>query len=210
METLDVLALRCACHHRFHWGRGLLVLAVALQAASAAPAASPPVAPPPASPTTASEYQLKAVFLFNFTKYVEWPAATFTDSQAPFVIGVLGDDPFGPALDETVRGEKVNGRALVVRRYTAKEEIKDKDCQILFISQSEASRLEQIVAALKGRGVLTVGDFDKFTDRGGMIWLVTENNKIRLKINLEAAKAANLTISSNLLRAADVAGHATN
>jgi hypothetical protein len=207
MEALDVLAARCACRHRFRWSRGWLVFALALLAVGAVQTAAS-AAPSAANPTIASEYQLKAVFLFNFTKYVEWPTAAFADTQAPMVIGVLGDDPFGTALDEVVRGEKVGGRALVVRRYTAKEEI--KDCQILYISQSETSRMEQIVTSLKGRSVLTVGDFDKFTDRGGMIWLVTENNKIRLKINLEAAKAANLTISSSLLRAAEVTGHTTN
>jgi YfiR/HmsC-like len=196
MAILGVLALLCASRHRSRWGCGLLALAVALFAVSTAPAADP---------GAASEYQIKAVFLFNFTKYVDWPATAFADAQAPLVIGVLGDDPFGVALDETVQGEKVNGRALVVRRYHQKEEI--KDCQILFVSQTEAPQLEQIVAGLKGRSVLTVGDTDKFTDRGGMIWLVTENNKIRLKINLDAAKAANLTISSNLLRAAEVTGH---
>ncbi len=123
-----------------------------------------------------------------------------------FCYRILGDNPFGAVLDEAVRGEKVNGRTLVVRRFSTKEEV--KDCQVLFVSQSEAAQLEQIVAGLKGRNVLTVGDMEKFTDRGGMIGLVTENNKIRMKINLDAVKAANLTISSNLLRAAEVTGHA--
>lgn len=200
METLDACANCRNRPARLRSSRGWAVLALAALAVRLAPAAAP--AAPPASPAIASEYQLKAVFLFNFTKYVEWPATAFADAQAPFVIGVLGDDPFGSALDDTVRGEKVNGRTLVVRRYSARDEI--KNCQILFISQSEAARLEQIVAVLKGRNVLTVGDFDKFTDRGGMIGLVTEKNKVRLKINLEAAKAAGLTISSNLLRAAEI------
>jgi hypothetical protein len=172
-----------------------------------APATPAPVTPA-ASPAIAREYQLKAVFLFNFTKYVIWPATAFSGDQAPFVIGVLGDDPFGDALDDTVRGEKVNGRALVVHRYTAKEDV--KDCQILFVSQSMASQMDQIAAGLKGRNVLTVGDADNFTDHGGVIGLVTVNNKIRLKINLDSAKASNLTINSNLLRSADVTGHATN
>jgi hypothetical protein len=186
---------------------GLLAVSVGHAADAVAPApASPALAANPmvAKPPAAAEYQLKAVFLFNFTKYVEWPASAFPDAQSPFVIGVLGDDPFGAALDDAVRGEKVNGRALIVHRYNSNDDV--KDCQILFISQSESSRLEQIITGLKGRSLLTVGDMDKFTDRGGMIGLVTENNKIRLKINLEAAKAANLTISSSLLRAAEVTG----
>jgi len=215
MALLDTQAFRRTSRHWSRWGYGLLALLVAVLTSNPATGAdiillpvvrAALVASSAAAPTAASEYALKAVFLFNFTKYVEWPATAFSDAQAPFVIGVLGDDPFGSVLDETVRGEKVNGRVLIIRHYSSKEEI--KDCQILFISASEAGQLEQITATLKGRSVLTVGDFDKFTDRGGMIGLTMEKNKIHLKINLETAKAANLTISSNLLRVAEVTGHA--
>jgi hypothetical protein len=149
-----------------------------------------------------AEYQVKAVFLYNFARFVDWPAKLFPDSGAPIVIGVLGDDPFGSYLDETVRGEKVNGRALNVQRYRKVSEI--KSCQVLFISHSENDRLDQIVASLKGRGILTVGEADDFAARGGMIKLATEKNKVRMRINLEAVKAANLTISSKLLRVAEI------
>jgi hypothetical protein len=149
-----------------------------------------------------SEYQLKAVFLFNFTQFVEWPAEAFPESQTPLVIGILGEDPFGTYLDEAVAGEKANNRQLVVERYRRPQDI--KLCHILFISRSEADRLEQILAGVSGRRILTVGDVDGFAGRGGMIRFVTERNKIRLKINLEAAKAAKLTISSKLLRPADI------
>jgi hypothetical protein len=148
------------------------------------------------------EYQVKAVFLFNFAQFVDWPAKAFSDAQAPLIIGVLGDDPFGAYLDETVRGEKVNDRPLLVQRYRRVGEI--KNCHVLFISQSEMDRLEQILASLKGRNILTVGDTDDFATRGGMIRLFNERNKIRMRINLEAAKAANLTISSKLLRVAEL------
>ena len=156
----------------------------------------------PALPAATLEYQVKATYLFNFAHYVEWPATAFADAQAPFVIGVLGDDPFDTALDEAVRGEKVNNRSLVVRRFKRGEDV--GDCQILFISRSETSALERIFASLKGRSTLAVGDIDKFAERGGMIRFVTENNKVRLRINLEAAKSAHLTISSKLLRAAEI------
>lgn len=211
MAILGELVPRRTRRHRFRRGCGLLSLSLALFVAGAVQAADAvsTTNPATASPAVASEYQLKAVFLFNFTKYAEWPATAFSDAQAPFVIGVLGDDPFGASLDEIVQGEKVNGRPLVIHRYnSAKDDL--KSCQILFVSQNEAAQLDQIVASLKGRNVLTVGDVDKFTDRGGIICLVMEKNKIRLKINLEAAKAAGLTISSNLLRAAEVTGHAQN
>jgi hypothetical protein len=146
------------------------------------------------------EYQVKAVFLFNFTQFVEWPEDAFPSADAPLVIGVLGDDPFGAFLDETVRGETAHDRPLVVERYRRLEEV--RNCQLLFVSRSEAGRLTQIFASLNGKGVLTVGDVDEFARQGGMIRLATVAGKIQLRINLEAAKAARLTISSKLLRPA--------
>ncbi len=148
------------------------------------------------------EYQLKAVFLFNFTQFVEWPPQAFAETDSPLVIGVLGSDPFGAYLDETVRGETVNGRPLTVHRYNTAKEI--NHCHVLFISSSEAARLPQILAGLKGKSILTVGDADSFSHDGGMIRFATVANKIRLRIALEAAKAANLSISSKLLRPADI------
>ena len=155
-----------------------------------------------AQPTAPAEYQIKAVFLFNFARFVDWPPKAFPDADSPFVIGVLGDDPFGSYLDETVRGEKVNGHPLTVQRYRRVSDV--KACQVLFISRSEADRLDQILASLRGRSTLTVGDTDYFTSRGGMIRLATEKNKVRMHITLEAVKAANLAISSKLLRVAEV------
>ncbi|HVH66640.1 MAG TPA: YfiR family protein [Gemmatimonadales bacterium] len=159
--------------------------------------------PTPAGQTAPSlEYRVKAVFLFNFAQFVDWPLAAFPDSQTPVVIGVLGDDPFGPLLDETVRGETLAGRPFEVRRYRRADEI--KACHILFISQSESDRLEEILAGLKSRPTLTVGDGEGFSLRGGMVRFVTEKNRVRLRINLEAVQAANLTISSKLLRSAEI------
>jgi hypothetical protein len=151
---------------------------------------------------TTKEYEVKAAFLYNFVQFVEWPTDAFVDAQSPIVIGILGDDPFDASLDEIVRDEKVNNRPLVIQHYQRVEDI--KACQILFISQSENRRLAEIFAALKDRSILTVGDTDGFVKRGGMIRFVTEKNKIRFRINAEAAKAANLTISSKLLRLAEI------
>jgi hypothetical protein len=150
-----------------------------------------------------TEYQLKAVFLFNFAQFVEWPTDAFPEGQTPLVIGVLGQDPFGAYLEETVRGERVNNRPLTVQHYRRVEEI--KTCHVLFISRSETARLEQILGSLKYRKILTVADSEGAARSGVMIRFVTEQNKIRLRINLEAAKAANLTISSKLLRQAEIA-----
>jgi hypothetical protein len=152
--------------------------------------------------SASKEYQVKAAFLYNFSQFTEWPANVFPESQSPLVIGVLGEDPFGGYLDELLRGQRVSNHPLVVRRFHQVEEI--RTCHILFVSRSEANKLEQIFAYLKGRNILTVGDADKFAVRGGMIRFVTANNKIRFRINVAAAKAANLTISSKLLRAAEI------
>jgi hypothetical protein len=154
-----------------------------------------------AAPT---EYQVKAVFLFNFAQFVDWPAEAFPRPDAPFVIGVLGQDPFGAQLDDVVRGEKVNGRPLVIERYRGVAEI--RNCNILFIGKTEAGDLDEILGALKGRSILTVGDADPAGQRGVMIRLVNESNRIRLRIDVAAAKAGNLTISSKLLRPAEIVG----
>jgi hypothetical protein len=148
------------------------------------------------------EYQLKAVFLFNFARFVDWPPKVFVAPDAPLVIGVLGEDPFGAYLDETVRRESVNGHPLIVQRYRRTNEV--RVCHVLFISRSEGDRLEQIFTALRGRNVLTVGDTDDFIVRGGMIRLGTESKKIRMHVNTSAAKAADLTLSAKLLRVAQI------
>ena len=151
------------------------------------------------------EYDVKAAFLYHLAEFVEWPPEAFPAAENPLVIGVLGADPFGKALDEIIHGEVVKNRKLTVERYRSMEEV--KTCHILFISQSEAGRLDQIFSSLKDRKILTVGDTEGFALRGGMVRFLTEKNKIRLRINIDAAKAASLTISSKLLRAAKVVGN---
>lgn len=155
-----------------------------------------------AATQTPNEYGIKAVFLFNFAQFVEWPATAFPDATTPFVIGVLGDDPFGGLLDETVAGEMLNGRPFVVRRFRSVEEV--GTCHILFVSRSEAGRLEKIMPMLAGRTTLTVSDAEDFARAGGMIALVNANNRIRLQINVEAATREMLVFSSKLLRPAEI------
>jgi hypothetical protein len=150
----------------------------------------------------ASEAQVKAVFLFNFAQFVDWPPEAVPDSQAPLVIGILGTDPFGDFLDATVRGERRGARPFVVQRYQRVEDI--TRCDILFINRSAGAQPEEILARLKNRPILTVSDADRFAERGGMIRFVTDRSRIRLQINPEAAEAAHLTISSKLLRVAEV------
>lgn len=148
------------------------------------------------------EYQVKAVFLFNFTQFVDWPPAAFKTADAPLVIGVFGEDPFGPFIDRVVHGERSGGHPLVVKRCREPADV--MDCQVLFLPASAMPQFGSILAAVKGRGILTVGDGDNFARKGGMIRFVTVANKIRLRVNLEAAKAAGLTISSKLLRPAEI------
>lgn len=150
----------------------------------------------------APEYRVKAVFLFQFAQFVEWPGTDVATNASPFAICVLGDDPFHQYLDETVQGEAIKGRQLTVRRYRQVEEL--RNCNILFIAQSEIDRLDSILGVLRGESVLTVSDSARFAERGGAIQFVTANNKIKLRINAGAAKAAELTISSKLLGLADI------
>jgi hypothetical protein len=150
------------------------------------------------------EYDLKATFLYHLAQFVEWPPEAFPTEETPLVIGILGTDPFGKVLDEIIKDEVVKNRKLTAQRYHSMDEV--KNCHILFISQSESGRLDQIFSSLKERNILTVGDTESFAQRGGIIRFLTEKNKIRLRINIEAAKTANLTISSKLLRAAELIG----
>ena len=149
-----------------------------------------------------SEYQVKAVFLYNFSRFVEWPASAFAGPDAPFVVGVFGHDPFGPELDGVVRGETAAGRPLVVRRVQTAEEA--AACQILFIHQSEDKRIAEVIDALDHHSTLTVSDVDGTAQRGVMIRLITDKGRVRLRVNVESARAAQLTISSNLLRSAEI------
>jgi hypothetical protein len=162
----------------------------------------------PAATTAApSEYQVKAVFLYNFSRFVEWPASAFAGPDAPFVVGVYGHDPFGADLDEVVRGETAAGRPLIVRRVQTAAEA--ATCQILFIHQSEDKRISEVIDALDHQSTLTVSDVDGATQRGVMIRLVTEKGRVRLRVNVESARAAQLTISSNLLRSAEIVSAAS-
>jgi hypothetical protein len=147
-----------------------------------------------------SEYQLKTVFLLDFAQSVEWPANAFPGPASPFVIGVLGTDPFGPQLDALVRDKAVHRRSVIIERYHNIDEL--HHCNILFIGQTQPQELPRILAALRGRSVLTVSDADEAEQSGVMIQLFTASHRIRLRIDLAAAQAAKLVISSRLLRLA--------
>lgn len=152
-----------------------------------------------------SEYQVKAVFLFNFSQFVEWPAQSLGPAAAPFSICIVGEDRFGTELESAVHGENVQGHPFVVKRYAHPDAI-ESSCQILFIDNSEAAQLDSITGALDGHAVLTVSDIEHSAERGAMIQFTSDRNRLRLRINVAAAKSAGLTISSKLLRPAEIIG----
>jgi len=147
---------------------------------------------------TPSEYQIKAAYLYYFTTFVEWPPETFSDNGDALVIGVLGEDPFGDVLDNTMHGKTVNNKRLVVKRF---ESIKDaRESHILFISSSEQGRLPNILEALNGATVLTVGESGRFASRGGEIGFRMEGKKVRFEINVAAVGRSRLKVSAQLMK----------
>jgi hypothetical protein len=147
-----------------------------------------------------SEYQIKAGFLFNFTKFVEWPPDSFSDPGVPLVMGVVGDNQITSLLEETAAGKTVNGRAVIVKRFKEGQDI--HGCQILFISSSEEKHTTQILERIKGSSILTVGETDGFVQSGGVINFFVEGNKVRLEVNLDAAARARLKISAKVIAVA--------
>jgi hypothetical protein len=143
------------------------------------------------------EYQIKAAFLVNFMQFVTWPDTAFTNADAPFCIGVLGDDPFGTTLDQTVQGETVNHHKIVVQRARHIEDC--KDCHMIFVSRSEEKNLPLIMAKLDSGPVLTVSETRDFARRGGIINFFLEGNKVRFEINPSTAQRDKLKISAQLL-----------
>ena len=144
-----------------------------------------------------SEYQVKAAFIFNFAKFVEWPSGAFADAKAPLCIGVLGDNPFGANLERTVRDKTLNNRAIVIKECKTLEEA--RKCHLLFINGSETKPLQEILDGLAGAHILTVGEAENFLKSGGMINFFREGNRFRFEINDGAAKKAGLKIDSKLL-----------
>ncbi len=151
-----------------------------------------------------SEYQIKAAFLLNFIRFVEWPADAFKTATDPVVVGILGKDPFDGALDQTVNNKTVNGRPVVIRRFS--DATAARSCQVIFLAASETRRMSDITSTVVSRGLLIVGESDGFAERGGMINFILRDNHVRFQINPSAAARAGLKVSSRLLQLADVVG----
>jgi len=155
--------------------------------------------------TTVGEYQLKAAFIFNFTKFVEWPPQAFGDPRDPFSICLAGDNPLGSSLDDEVRGKTVGSRPISIRLVSNAQEA--RKCQILYVPASEHKREHSLLDALQGASVLTVGDANDFTKDGGIVQLRQIDAHIRIELVPEAAERANLRISSKLLSLATLERH---
>lgn len=153
----------------------------------------------PQMPT--AEYDVKAAFLYNFAKFVEWPAQTFSSSTSSFTICLAGD-PFQGALARTIRGETLDGKRLTLRRITGPED--EWGCQILYVAASEGQRSREILAIATGAPILTVGETDNFINDGGIVRFVNVGGRIHFQINPDAAARVSLKVSSRLLRLADI------
>lgn len=157
----------------------------------------------PATARASREYQVKAVFLYNFARFVDWPDSAFPGTDGPLTIGLLGEDPFDGFLDSAVKGESKGARPIAVKRVDNAEEA--KGCQILFIGRAQGAAVEALLARLKDKPILTVGETEPFFRAGGMIRFYMDKTRIRLRIHLDEVQAAKLTISAKLLRLADLA-----
>jgi hypothetical protein len=163
----------------------------------------------PAAPSRAEEareYDVKAVFIFNFLKFVDWPPSAFKDQDAAVVVGILGDDPFGAAFDRALADRKAHDRRIVVKRYATFEDFQSDAagadtpaCHLLFIGGSP-ERVSKVLQTLKKSATLTVGDSEEFAERGGIVGFYLSEGKVRFAVNPDAAKRAGLQISSQLLK----------
>lgn len=153
-------------------------------------------AQPPSSPT---EYQVKAAYLFNFAKFVTWPVEA-SGQWKSFQLCVLGSDPFGPLLEQTVQGEMLDGKPVIAKHINSVSD--SSGCAIVFVGSSEQRRLPLLLPALEKQHVLTVSDISHFVDRGGQIGFVAEGGHVRFEVNQGAAEEAGLNLSSELLKVA--------
>lgn len=151
--------------------------------------------------TQTGEYEIEAAFMFNFAKLTEWPKSAFVSTDNNFVMCVIGDNPFGSSLD-TLAGRTVAGLNVSIRKIDEVSEV--TACNLLFVSSSEKPRLPEIVAHVRNRPILTVSDIKGFEKDGGIIAFFLQDNRVRFRINMNAAEKARLKISSHLLEIADV------
>jgi YfiR/HmsC-like len=144
-----------------------------------------------------TEYPVKLAFLYNFTKFVQWPLDAFRDASAPLVICIVGEDPFNADLEQEFRRRTSGSHPLNLKTSKPSDDL--TTCHVAFVTAAENKRAAGIVARLKGASVLTVGESNGFADHGGVINFILEENKVHFEINVDVAKQTRLTISSKLL-----------
>jgi hypothetical protein len=171
------------------------LVALALAAMSAQTIGAQGLLLPGTAAPRADEYRVKAAFLFNFAKFVEWPASAFPSQAAPLNVCVLGADPFGDVLEETLKGRSVGGRSIVARRLAEVE----PGCHLLFVSGSERRRLAVIAEQLRSESVLTISEDEGFNALGGMIELFTEGESVQFNISPSAVERSGLHASARLI-----------
>ncbi len=171
----------------------IIALACAALLCAGGPLSSNPPAP---------EYKIKAAYLLNFARFVEWPRSAFTDERSPIIIGIVGEDPFGEELEQTIKDSTVGGRAIGVRRFREIAEI--EGCHVLFISTSLDKQLKAVLRHLGSQPVATVGESERFAAGGGIFGFFIKENKVRFEVNVDAAKRAGLKISAKLLQVGTV------
>jgi hypothetical protein len=158
-----------------------------------------------ASPQAANEYEIKAAFLLNFAKFVDWPPKSFSDAQSPFLICVIGHDPFGPVLDSSAIGRTVDDRVVEVDRYPNTRNLSEaQHCHIAFVSASEKQHFRKVIDSFQGKSVLLVSDADGFASEGGVIEFQMADDHVGFVINPDAASRADLQVSSKLLDLAKI------
>jgi hypothetical protein len=150
----------------------------------------------------ADEYAVKAAFLYNFVRFIEWPSTAFTAPDAPFVVCVAGRDPFGAALNRTLLGKNVAGHPFATRQLANDEQA--DGCHVLFVARSEKHRAGALADDGRRRSILTIGDFDSFASEGGVIAFYLNDNRVRFAINVDSAAGSGLKISANLLALARI------
>jgi hypothetical protein len=152
-------------------------------------------------PDLSLEAQVKAVFLFNFAQFTEWPRDTFENQDSPIVIGIFGADPFGEFLDQTVQNERVHGRPIRVERYRSLAQV--KNWHMVYVGSADSERVEQVLGSIKYKPILTVSEIEIAPNQAIIIRFVIKKGKVRFIINAQAARNARLALSSKLLHAAD-------
>lgn len=153
-----------------------------------------------AAELVSQEYQVKAAFLYNFARFIDWPAGALEKANGVFVIGIVGEDPFGSDIDELFHGKTINNLPIEVRRYPDIQSI--GYCQILFVNVSSGNAMGKVIGRVEDRNTLTVGDSASFVQNGGMVGFVIEDRKVRFEINKDAVDRAGLHVSAQLLKLA--------